>query len=135
MASADSIKRTLQSYADTSGDLDLRVSVGTPGYRIEVRNETQETGQGYVIPGFIDGLLASIGIAIDQVETEDLDVTNPSGQTEYTLAKTPTSDAALQIHKNGVLLRYGVGYTRAGRVVSISGAFGDWFNFNYRWSD
>jgi len=135
MSTKTRLQALLGSYADASGDLDLRVFIGTPGSRIEVRNETVDTGQGYLIPGFLDGLLQVVGAIVDAVQEENLEVTNPLGQTSYTLAKTPINDANLLVFKNGALLRRGTGYTRSGKDISLTGAFGDWFCFSYRHSD
>lgn len=58
----------MQQYADNSGDLDLRVLTGTPGYRIQVRNETEPTGQQWlVLPGWLDSLVEAIGTVVDNL--------------------------------------------------------------------
>lgn len=134
MAAKDDLQGHLEYYADHSGDLDLRVFVGTPGYRIEVRNTTEDTGQGYVSPGFLEGLIQAIGALVEQEVVDELEVTNPGGQSSYTLSKTPAGDAVLAVYRNGLLLRPGVEYTRSGRQISgLPGVFGDWFCFRYRW--
>lgn len=60
MPAKDELKTAIQACADASGDLDLRVGIGTPNIKIEVRNETVLTGQAYEIPGFLDCLLEGI---------------------------------------------------------------------------
>ena len=67
MSTKEKIKTALENYADTSGDAQLRAAIGTPGYRIEVENETQDTGQAYVVPGVMDGLLTAIGEVAGEV--------------------------------------------------------------------
>ena len=67
MSTKEKIKTALENYADTSGDAQLRAAIGTPGYRIEVENETQDTGQAYVVPSVMDGLLTAIGEVAGEV--------------------------------------------------------------------
>lgn len=67
MSAADDFRKKLQEYTDDSGDLDLRTAVGEPGYRIEVRNETQDTGQAWTPPTLVDGIAEAIGALIDSL--------------------------------------------------------------------
>jgi hypothetical protein len=124
------LKSLLCAYADASKDGDLRLTIGTPGYRIEVRNETQDTGQGYVVPGFIDGVLYAVGALMDRRAGDEFAVTNPLGQSSFTLTQMPRAISLFRAFKNGLVLKSS-DYEVAGKVVSVTGAFGDWFLFDY----
>lgn len=124
------LKSLLCSYADASQDGDLRLTIGTPGYRIEVRNETQDTGQGYVAPGFIDGMLFAIGALIDRRARDEFEVTDPLGQSSFTLSQAPRAASLFTACKNGLVLK-STDYTVAGKAVSVAGVLGDWFLFSY----
>jgi hypothetical protein len=121
MSSASLLQTLLQNYADQSGDLDLRTFIGTPGYRIEVRNETVDTGQGYTEPAFVPGLLQSIGSMLDRVRQDEFDVTNPLGQSAFTLTYAPRGASHLLVFQDGALLRK-TAWSLAGTSLTLATA-------------
>ena len=66
MATKDDLISAIQACADTSGDLDVRVAAGDPALGpIQVRNETEETGGLYAVPGVMDCVFEGIADTID----------------------------------------------------------------------
>lgn len=132
MSSTSLLQGLLQAYADASGDLDLRTFVGTPGYRIEVRNETVDTGQAYEEPAFVPGLLQSIGAMLDRLQQDEFVVTDPLGQSAFTLTQTPRSTTHLTVFKDGLLLKK-ADYSLVGKVVTLVGvaALSSWLRCDY----
>jgi len=110
MGVKEDIEQGLQAYADTSGNLDLRMAFGTPGYRIQVRNEVENTGQVWYSPSFIRGLIQAIAEQIGQFKEEFFELN--LNQTLISLNKRPISNAEflcgkhLLVYKNGSLLEY-----------------------------
>lgn len=123
------LKALLGGYADQSGDGDLRLSIGTPGYRIQVRGEVQDTGQGYVVPGFIDGVLYAIGALMDRRVVDEFTVIDPLGQNFFTLSQAPRP-GLFQAFRNRLLLKSSE-YSVVGNVVNTPGLLADWFAFVY----
>jgi len=64
MTIKEDLVAAFEYYADTSGDLYLRVSFGEPGHRIEVDNVVEQTGQAWTPPSFIDGLMEAISTVV-----------------------------------------------------------------------
>lgn len=70
MAARDDIRTRVQASADAAVGpraLDLRVAIGLPGSRIQVRGATQDTGKAWTAPSFLDSLLVGIGGEIDEL--------------------------------------------------------------------
>ena len=66
MATKDDLIAAIQACADASGDLDVRVAAGNPALGpIQVRNETEQTGGIYEIPGVMDCLFEGIASVVD----------------------------------------------------------------------
>jgi hypothetical protein len=136
MAVREDLIAAMQAYADASGDLDFRVAWGEPGYRVEVRNETQDTGQGWANdPNFVEALFASIATVLGR-QSEDFDLTlAPS----VTLSGTPSSAGLLLVFHNGILLRRKASPSSATEYSWVEGTklitFGDsvsgWINVRY----
>jgi len=104
MSAKDRLIAALQSYADSAGDLMLRVMFGTPGSRIEVNNVTEETGQSWTTPGYMDGFMHAIGAVMDQWVKDEFTVVDPL-QVAVTLTATPVADASLLVFRDGLLMQ------------------------------
>jgi hypothetical protein len=78
MALKDDYKTAIQACADASGSPDLRVGIGALGNRLLIRGATFDTGQAYVIPGFLDCLLEGLATKAFVGHEEDTPPTAPS---------------------------------------------------------
>lgn len=65
MTTKEDLIAAMQAHVDSSGDENLRMAFGEPNHRVVVDNETEETGQSWTAPNFIDSLMHAIGEVID----------------------------------------------------------------------
>ena len=113
MDTKDLIEQAMKSYADTCGDLDLRAMFGSQGSRIQIRNETQDTGQAWFSPSYIRGMIQSAASVIDSsqaVMKESLFVITTT--TGFILPALPKANVnylsgyQFSIFRDGLLMRY-----------------------------
>jgi hypothetical protein len=121
----------IQELADASGDLDLRVGFGRPGYRIEVRNETLDTGQAWTqTSGFVDLLCAAVGALLGGQRQQYFTLLLPLSSVELT--EVPAHADTLQVFVAGVLLQREVDYTWDGEMeIAFTNPTVGWVEVDY----
>lgn len=65
MSTKEDLITSMQQHVDSSGDVNLRSAFGEPDHRVVVDGETEETGQAWDAPSFIDSLMHAAGAVID----------------------------------------------------------------------
>lgn len=100
--SAEVIRR-IQAYADASDDAALIVAIGTPGSKILLSGESEDTGQQWQDPGFMRAVSIGVGEIAGSWMSEDFDVL--LGGSQVVLSEVPVTADCLQVFFNGVLAR------------------------------
>lgn len=122
----------MQSLADATGDPDLIAGFGTPGRRIQVRNETVDTGQAWsTTSGFVDLVCAAVGSLLGAARHRDFTLVFPT--TELTLDSVPVDAASLAVYLNGTRLRAGEHYswTAGSKQITLASAAIGWVGVDY----
>ena len=65
MTTKEDLIAAMQQYVDASGDENLRSAFGEPDHRVLIDGETEETGQSWTPPNFIESVMHAIGAVID----------------------------------------------------------------------
>lgn len=136
MGIKEDLVTAMKAYADARSDLDFRSIWGATGSRIQIRNETVDTGQGWSLdPSFLMGIFTAIDSVIGSLwQKEDFDLVLQSG---VTLTCTPRSLATLMVFVNGALARYdsspsgSAEYSLAGKTITFGSSLSGWVGVYY----
>lgn len=125
----------MKAYADAGGDLDFEEGWGSTGRKLEIRNETVDTGAMWLNdPNMAEGMFQAIAEVLGDNQVEDIDaVVAPS----ITLTKTPSSAATLMVFFAGVLLRrvtsptLSTEYSLSGKTITFGTSKTGWVHARY----
>lgn len=118
MSVKDDLIAAMKAYADASSDLDFVESWGATGRKIEIRNETVDTGAVWLNdPNMADGMFTAIEAVLGDWQ---VDVQTVALQTGMTLSKTPGTLAAMMVFHEGILLER-VSSPSTAKEYSVSG--------------
>lgn len=67
MARSDDVRTAVQADADASGSIRLRVAIGAPGNRLQLRGNTYTSGAAWTAPAVLRSLMAGVAAHLDAV--------------------------------------------------------------------
>jgi hypothetical protein len=131
----DALVAAVKAYADAAGDGDFEAAWGSTGRKIQVRNETVDTGQGWsVIPGMFEAVFRAIESVLGSWYTDNYDLVIQSGAT---LSKEPINTSSIMVFHAGTLLRRvsspsnATEYSISSRTLTFGAALTGWVSAVY----
>ena len=93
------VEDLIKAYADASEDAGLQIAIGTPGRKVMYQDESTDTGQQWLTPGFMEALTQAIGIVSGYWQREEFSLT--ALDTTIQLSQIPVGSGSLMVFKNG----------------------------------